>query len=101
MTKMEDVYRGDPGFGDPSILSGADPNPQTRVSEAGITTNDPETGEFTPSSNEFFYIDENGKKQDAGLFGDIPDTVHPTSIDAAKAAGLTDEQIRSLFGSDE
>ena len=53
------------------------------------------------SSDELFYLDANNKKQDIDLHieilgADLDGVVHSSAIAAAKAAGLTDQDMKAL-----
>lgn len=55
------------------------------------------------TSNEFFYLDENGKKQDADLHDEILDNpeadavVRAQSLAKLRSQGFTEEEFKRLF----
>ncbi len=56
------------------------------------------------ASNEFFYRDKDGKKQDAVLHEEILAGDHPVAKnigkEQARKAGLTEAEITKLYGND-
>jgi hypothetical protein len=56
------------------------------------------------ASNEFFYRDKDGKKQDVALHEEILAGDHPVAEnigeEQARKAGLTEAEITKLYGND-